>query len=94
MSSTPSPEQPVTASHLRALGRLLPFLRPVLPRLILGTVAALISALLSLATPIAMRALVDGPLAQSDASAVWPVAIAILALALGEAFFVYTRRFL
>ncbi|MGY3128056.1 ATP-binding cassette subfamily B protein [Agrococcus sp. UYP33] len=108
MSSTPPPEQsppaqppteqpaaqPETASHLSALARLLPFLRPVLPRLVLGTVAALVSALLSLATPIAMRALVDGPLAQSDASAVWPVALAILLLALGEAFFVYMRRIL
>lgn len=95
MSSTPpDPTPPKVAGHLPALARLLPFLRPVLPRLLWGTAAALVSALLSLATPIAMRALVDGPLAERDSAAVWPVAIAILALALGEAFFVYMRRFL
>ncbi|MFP5251934.1 MAG: ABC transporter ATP-binding protein [Actinomycetes bacterium] len=95
MSSTPPDPTPTkVAGHLPALARLLPFLRPVLPRLLWGTAAALVSALLSLATPIAMRALVDGPLAERDSAAVWPVAIAILALALGEAFFVYMRRFL
>ncbi|QUW19935.1 ABC transporter ATP-binding protein [Agrococcus sp. Marseille-Q4369] len=95
MSST-SPDQTETkpVGHLRALSRLVPFLRPVLPRLLWGTFAALLSALLSLATPIAMRALVDGPLAAGDAAAVWPVGIAILALGLGEAFFVYMRRLL
>lgn len=95
MSST-SPDQTETKpiGHLRALSRLVPFLRPVLPRLLWGTFAALLSALLSLATPIAMRALVDGPLAAGDAAAVWPVGIAILALGLGEAFFVYMRRLL
>ena len=95
MSSTPpDPTSTKPVGHLTALARLLPFLRPVLPRLMWGTAAALVSALLSLATPIAMRALVDGPLADGDSAAVWPVAIAILALALGEAFFVYLRRFL
>ncbi|WP_306232468.1 ABC transporter ATP-binding protein [Agrococcus beijingensis] len=96
MSATPpdhsTEQKPI--GHLAALSRLLPFLRPVLPRLLWGTAAALVSALLSLATPIAMRALVDGPLADADSAAVWPVALAILALALGEAFFVYMRRFL
>ena len=51
MALTPPTETTDTVGLLRALGRLLPFLRPVLPRLLLGTVAALISALLSLATP-------------------------------------------
>ncbi|WP_405216070.1 ABC transporter ATP-binding protein [Agrococcus sp. Ld7] len=80
--------------HLRALARLLPYIRPVLPRLLLGTFAALLSALLSLATPMVMRVLVDGPLASGDAAAVWPVALLILALALGEAFFIFMRRYL
>ncbi|WP_413316797.1 ABC transporter ATP-binding protein [Agrococcus sp. 1P02AA] len=91
---TPTPPEQRPAGHLRALSRLLPYIRPVLPRFLLGTFAALLSALLSLATPMVMRALVDGPLANADAAAVWPVAALILALALGEAFFVFMRRFL
>lgn len=99
MSSTSPPDaapaaQAATVGHLRSLSRLLPYVRPVLPRLLLGTFAALLSALLSLATPMVIRALVDGPLAEGNAAAVWPVALLILALALGEALFVYLRRFL
>lgn len=93
-TSTPDAAQVATVGHLRTLGRLLPYIRPVLPRLLLGTFAALLSALLSLATPMVIRALVDGPLADSDAAAVWPVALLILVLALGEALFVFLRRFL
>ena len=89
-----APDQTKPIGHLPALARLLPYIRPVLPRLLLGTFAALLSALLSLATPMVMRVLVDGPLASGNAAAVWPVAIGILALALGEAFFVFMRRFL
>ncbi|WP_347754411.1 ABC transporter ATP-binding protein [Agrococcus sp. ProA11] len=99
MSSTSTPDaapaaQAAPTGHLRALGRLLPYIRPVLPRLLLGTLAALLSALLSLATPMVIRALVDGPLAENNAAAVWPVALLILVLALGEALFVFLRRFL
>ena len=90
----PAPDTTTPIGHLPALARLLPYIRPVLPRLLLGTFAALLSALLSLATPMVMRVLVDGPLASGNAAAVWPVAIGILALALGEAFFVFMRRFL
>ncbi|WP_072313147.1 ABC transporter ATP-binding protein [Agrococcus sp. Marseille-P2731] len=99
MSSTSHQDSPTAPDqrpigHLRALSRLLPYIRPVLPRFLFGTLAALLSALLSLATPMVMRALVDGPLADADAAAVWPVAALILVLALGEAFFVFLRRFL
>ena len=43
----PAPDTTKPIGHLPALARLLPYIRPVLPRLLLGTFAALLSALLS-----------------------------------------------
>ena len=39
----------------RALARLLPFAKPVLPRLILGAVSALIASLLALTIPLVLQ---------------------------------------
>lgn len=79
-------------STARSLARLFPFIRSALPRLILGVVAALAAALLSLAIPIVLEAVIEGPIRTGEfAPIVWGAA-AILGLGLAEALMVYLRR--
>ncbi|GAA1945215.1 ABC transporter ATP-binding protein [Microbacterium deminutum] len=76
----------------RALARLLPFARPVLPRLTLGAISALIASLLALSIPLVLEAVVAGPIASGDpAQLVWG-SVAILVLGLLEALMVWARR--
>lgn len=76
----------------RALARLLPFAKPVLPRLILGAVSALIASLLALTIPLVLEVIVAGPIASGDpAQLVWG-SVAILILGLLEALMVWARR--
>ncbi|WP_243077140.1 ABC transporter ATP-binding protein [Microbacterium sp. SS28] len=76
----------------RALARLLPFARPVLPRLILGAVSALVASLLALTIPLVLEVVVRGPIASGDfAQIAWGSAL-ILALGLAEALMVWLRR--
>lgn len=76
----------------RALARLLPFAKPVLPRLTMGAVSALIASLLALSIPLVLEVIVRGPIASGDpAQLVWG-ALAVLALGLLEALMVYLRR--
>ncbi|GAA1983818.1 ABC transporter ATP-binding protein [Microbacterium pumilum] len=76
----------------RALARLLPFAKPVLPRLILGAVSALIASLLALSIPLVLEAIVAGPISSGDpAQLVWG-SVLILVLGLLEALMVWARR--
>lgn len=76
----------------RALARLLPFARPVLPRLVLGAVSALVASLLALSVPLVLEALVQGPIASRDLGQLaWGAAL-ILVLGLFEALMVWLRR--
>ncbi len=78
----------------RALARLLPFARTVLPRMLAGAVSALAAALVALAIPLALEALVGGPAVSGDPVAlIWGVA-AVLGLGLAEAGLVWLRRWL
>lgn len=88
-----------TASHtdgslstLRSLARLLPFAKPVLGRLSLGAVSALIASLLALAIPLVLEQVVRGPMASGDVSQIMWGAGAILVLGLFEALMVWARR--
>ena len=89
-SSVSSPSRAGTA---RTLWRLLPFVRPALPRIILGMVAALLAGLVALGIPLVLQSLVDGPLARGDSAQVWPAAIIVLVLGVLEATFIMARRF-
>lgn len=76
----------------RALARLLPFVRPVLPRLVAGAASALGAALLALAIPLVLEWLVAGPIGTGDpVQLVWG-AVIILVLGLLEALMVWLRR--
>ena len=97
MTTTATPErseQPRRSrlSTPRALARLLPFIRPVLPRLVLGAVSALVASLVALAIPLVLEQVVAGPIASGDLSAIAWGSVAILALGLAEAAMVWLRR--
>ncbi|MEV7692343.1 ABC transporter ATP-binding protein [Microbacterium sp. NPDC089189] len=90
---TVTPSRP-PLSTARSLARLYPFARPVLPRLVLGFVSALIAALLGLGIPLVLEVIVgpDGPISSGDAGLIAWGAAAVLALGLLEALMVWARR--
>lgn len=79
-------------STFRALARLYPFARPVVPRLALGAASALAASLLALSIPLVLEQVVRGPISSGDrAQLVWG-SVAILLLGLLEAVMVWARR--
>ncbi|WP_396668736.1 ABC transporter ATP-binding protein [Microbacterium sp. R86528] len=91
MATTPETPRP-HLSTARALGRLLPFARPVLPRLALGALSALAASLLALTIPLVLEVIVGGPIASGNLTAIAWGAAAVLALGLAEALMVWLRR--
>lgn len=89
---TSSTERLSTLSTPRALARLYPFAKPVVPRLILGAASALVAALLALSIPLVLEVLVQGPIASGDFSQLAWGAVVILVLGLLEALMVWLRR--
>ena len=77
----------------RALARLYPYAKPVLPRLVLGAVSALAASLLALSIPLVLEEVVRGPIASADLGQLAWGAVAILVLGLLEALMVWARRF-
>ena len=74
--------------------RVYPYAKPAMPRIYLGMVSALLAALVSLAIPQVLRALVDGPLKDGDSTQIWwPVGI-VLGLGVLEAVMIGLRRWL
>ncbi len=92
-SSTERPSATPRLSTLRALARLYPYAKPVLPRLVLGAVSALIASLLALAIPLVLEVVVAGPIASGDLTQLAWGAGAVLVLGLLEALMVWARRF-
>jgi len=90
---TSSTERPATRlSTPRALARLYPFAKPVLPRLVLGAASALVASLLALSIPLVLEAIVYGPISSGDTTQLVWGAVAILVLGLLEAVMVWLRR--
>ncbi len=74
--------------------RIYPYAKPAMPRIYLGMVSAMLAALVALAIPQVLRALVDGPLKDGDSSQIWwPVGI-VLGLGVLEAVMIGLRRWL
>jgi ATP-binding cassette subfamily B protein len=94
LSATPLPQDTSVArvGTVRALARLIEYARPALPAIIAGMVAALLSQLVALAIPQVLQSIVDGPLADGDASAIWPLAGLVFGLGVLEAAMVALRR--
>ena len=90
----PAPGAAATTPTVRSLRRLLPFARPALPALIGSAVTALIAMLCGLAFPLVIQQIIDGPIAEQDPSALWPMAGLLLALGVLEAGLFLVRRML
>ncbi|GAA0388040.1 ABC transporter ATP-binding protein [Streptomyces luteireticuli] len=81
-------------STVRSLLRLAPFVRPARGRLLMGMAVALVASSMSLVVPLALKQIVDGPIAARDPSGVWLGGLAILVLGLLEAGLIGLRRLL
>ncbi|MFF2076958.1 ABC transporter ATP-binding protein [Kitasatospora sp. NPDC058162] len=79
-------------STVRSLLRLWPYARAVRGRLVLSVSAATLAMLSTLAVPVVLGRIVDGPLADHDLHALWPPVGLLLLLGLVEAALFYTRR--
>lgn len=89
MSKT-STDRPV--GTFAALRRLYPYVRPAIPRIVLGMVSALLAAIVALLIPLVLRGLVDGPLQSGESSAIWPAFVLVLVLGTAEAGLIALRR--
>ena len=76
----------------QALARLLPFAKPVLPRLLLGGATALVGGFVAIAIPLVLEALLSGPIGCGDLTATAWGSVAVLGLGLLEAIMVWARR--
>lgn len=83
---------PPARGTIRTIARILPFVRPAMPRIGLGMLAALLAALVSLAIPLVLQTLVDGPLSTGDGAQIWPAALTVLGLGVLEAGLIAARR--
>ncbi|MER7668640.1 ABC transporter ATP-binding protein [Kitasatospora sp. NPDC096128] len=79
-------------STVRSLLRLWPYARAVRGRLVLSVTAATLAMMSTLAVPVVLGRIVDGPLADHDLHALWPPVGLLLLLGLVESALFYTRR--
>ncbi|WP_416416988.1 ABC transporter ATP-binding protein [Paenarthrobacter aromaticivorans] len=80
-------------SFFTSVGRLYPHVRPILPRLFMGLLCALLASIVALTIPQVLRVLVNTSLQPGgDPGAVWIAAVVILALGVAEAGLVALRR--
>lgn len=80
-------------SFFRSISRLYPHVRPILPRLIMGLLCALLASVAALTIPQVLRVLVNDYLQAGGATdSVWTAAAIILVLGIAEAVLVALRR--
>ncbi|HET7139731.1 MAG TPA: ABC transporter ATP-binding protein [Arthrobacter sp.] len=80
-------------SFFRSISRLYPHVRPIIPRLLMGLISALLASLVALTIPQVLRVLINTSLKPGGASdAVWSAAVVILILGIAEAGLVALRR--
>ncbi|MGO4254589.1 ABC transporter ATP-binding protein [Paenarthrobacter sp. TAF1] len=80
-------------SFFTSVGRLYPHVRPILPRLFMGLICALLASIVALTIPQVLRVLVNNSLQPGGTTdAVWIAAVVILALGVAEAGLVALRR--
>ncbi|MGO3147908.1 MAG: ABC transporter ATP-binding protein [Leucobacter sp.] len=76
----------------RSLARLLPFVKPAMPRLVAGLITALLATSASLLIPIMLQWVVDGPLASGNRTLIVWATLGVLGLGVAEAVFIFLRR--
>lgn len=87
--------KPQQNSFLHSLGRLYPFLKPIMPRLVMGLLSALAASIVALLVPQVYRILINSALQQGgETTGVWVAATVVLVLGVLEALFIALRRFL
>jgi ATP-binding cassette subfamily B protein len=94
MPERPPSTAPERLSTARTLLRLYPYIKPALPRIVFGMVAALIASVVALLIPFVLQQLVDGPLSSHDSRQVWPAFFLVLGLGVVEAIMIMARRWL
>ncbi|SDK40956.1 ATP-binding cassette, subfamily B [Arthrobacter sp. ov407] len=81
------------SSFFTSISRLYPHVRPILPRLVMGLLCALLASVMALAIPQVLRVLVNESLEPGgSAEAVWGASLLILILGIAEAGLVALRR--
>lgn len=81
------------SSFFTSISRLYPHVRPILPRLVMGLLCALLASVMALAIPQVLRVLVNESLTPGgSAEAVWTASLLILVLGIAEAGLVALRR--
>jgi ATP-binding cassette subfamily B protein len=81
------------SSFFTSISRLYPHVRPILPRLVMGLLSALLASVVALAIPQVLRVLVNESLKPGgSAEAVWTASLVILVLGIAEAGLVALRR--
>ncbi|MGO4433085.1 ABC transporter ATP-binding protein [Paenarthrobacter sp. RAF9] len=80
-------------SFFTSVGRLYPHVRPIIPRLLMGLICALLASIVALTIPQVLRVLVNNSLQPGGSTdAVWIAAVVILGLGIAEAGLVALRR--
>lgn len=80
-------------SFFRSISRLYPHVRPILPRLIMGLLCALLASVVALTIPQVLRVLINESLQAGGATdSVWIASAIILVLGIAEAVLVALRR--
>lgn len=92
MATTPAPAQ--DRSAVRTLLRLWPYVRPVRARLFGAALVAIVASCVGLVIPLALKWMVDGPIAGRDPAGVWLGALLVLLLGFTEALLFGLRRWL
>jgi len=76
------------------LWRVWPYLRPFVPQLATMVVASFVAIGATLAVPLVIRRIVDGPIARGQQGAVLPLALLVLVLGLVETALAFLRRWI
>lgn len=79
---------------MRTLLRLWPYVRPVRARLLSAALVAIVASCVGLVIPLALKWMVDGPIADRDPAGVWLGALCLLLLGFTEALLFGLRRWL
>ena len=77
---------------IHSLWRLRGYLRPHLPALSIMAAAAVAAVGLTITIPLVTKAIIDGPIADRDLSALLPLGLLALGLGVLEAFLIWVRR--
>ncbi|MFI8938863.1 ABC transporter ATP-binding protein [Streptomyces syringium] len=85
---------PERRSAVRSLYRLWPYVRPVRGRLVGAALVGVVASCLGLVIPLALKWIVDGPVADRDPSGVWLGGVVLLVLGTAEAVLFWVRRVL